>query len=173
MLDTSRHFYSVDRIKELIYTISLAKFNVFHWHLVDDDSFPMTLKSYPTVTQNGAFSKDNVYSLAQMQDIVSYATSLGVRVIPEFDNPGHTRAIGLDPTFNEIVRCFNKDQTATIAGIKINGGPPTGVLDPSYDKTYDLIKGIFTDMNSIFPDNMVHLGGDEVEKHCFAENPNI
>lgn len=64
MADTSRHYLSVDRIKELIYTISLAKFNIFHWHIVDDDSFPMELSSYPSVTKNGAFSADKVYTKA-------------------------------------------------------------------------------------------------------------
>lgn len=86
-----------------------------------------------------------------------------MRVIPEFDNPGHVRAIGLDSNYSEIIRCFNKDWPNRLTGAyKINGGPPTGVLDPSYDKTYDLINNIFKDLNTLFPDNMIHLGGDEV-----------
>lgn len=56
---------------------------------------------------------------------------------------------------------------------RINGGPPTGVLDPSFDKTYELLQGILTDFNTLFPDNMVHLGGDEVLQSCFNENPNL
>lgn len=55
MLDTSRRFYQVDSIKQTLDTLSAAKFNVFHWHAVDDDSFPIELKSYPNVTSNGAF----------------------------------------------------------------------------------------------------------------------
>ena len=109
-----------------------------------------------------------------MKDIVDYATSLAIRVVPEFDNPGHTRAIGFDPQFKDIIRCFMKDLPSTPAGAyKVNGGPPTGVLDPSYDLTYDLVQGILTDMNNIFPDNMIHLGGDEVMTSCFDENPNV
>lgn len=153
MMDTSRHYFSVARIKEMVYALSLSKFNVLHWHLVDDDSFPMQLDSFPDITKNGAYSADKVYTNAQMKEVVDYATSLAIRVIPEFDNPGHTRSIGLDPEFKEIIRCFDKDWPNTPPGAyKINGGPPTGVLDPLYDKTYELIKGIFTDMNAIFPD---------------------
>ena len=95
-------------------------------------------------------------------------------MIPEFDNPGHTRAVGLDPEFKEIIRCFSKDWANNLPNAyKINGGPPTGVLDPSMDKTYDLLKGIFESFNSIFPDSMIHLGGDEVFTSCFNENPDI
>lgn len=66
MMDTSRHYFSVPKIKEIIFALSLSKFNVLHWHIVDDDSFPMELKSYPSVTQNGAFAKDKVYTKTQM-----------------------------------------------------------------------------------------------------------
>lgn len=75
-----------------------------------------------------------------IKDVVDYATKLAIRVIPEFDNPGHTRPIGFDPEFTEIIRCFNKEQPNTVPNAyKIFGGPPTGVLDPSYTKTYDLL----------------------------------
>jgi hexosaminidase len=84
-------------------------------------------------------------------------------VVPEFDNPGHTRAVGFDEKFNKAIRCFMRDWSNNVPGAyRINGGPPTGVLDPSYNETYELLEGIFTDFNSSFPDNMVHLGGDEV-----------
>ena len=105
---------------------------------------------------------------------MSYAQSLGIRVIPEFDNPGHVRAVGFDETFKAAIRCFGKDWANTVPGAyKINGGPPTGVLDPSMNQTYDLLQGIFTDFGNMFPDNMVHLGGDEVLQSCFNENPDI
>ena len=88
-----------------------------------------------------------------MNEIQQYAQERAIRVIPEFDNPGHTRAIGLDPSLKDIVRCFNKDWPNTIPNAyKINGGPPTGVLDPSMDKTYDLLKAVFENFKQIFPD---------------------
>ena len=94
---------------------------------------------------------------------------MGIRVVPEFDNPGHVRAVGNDPYFNEIIRCFDKDWASTVKpdGFRVKGGPPLGVLDPSFNKTYELIAGLFQDLNETFPDNMIHLGGDEVFPSCF------
>ncbi len=155
--------------------MAAAKFNVFHWHLVDDDSFPWMLKSFPNVTLNGAFTADQVYNISTIKDIVKYAEALAIRVVPEFDNPGHVRAVGFDPYFNEIVRCFNTDFGSRIRpdGLRIVGGPPSGALDPSINKTFELLEGIFNDINDIFIDNMVHLGGDEINPTCFDENPKI
>jgi|LauGreDrversion4_2_1035121.scaffolds.fasta_scaffold324869_4 hexosaminidase len=174
MLDTSRRFFEVATIKDTLDVLAAAKFNVFHWHAVDDDSFPLTLQSYPSVSSNGAFTAAEVYSKENVKEIVDYATSLGIRVVPEFDNPGHVRAVGFDPHFKEAVRCFNRDLPNNVPNAyKINGGPPTGVLDPSYNITYDLLQGIFNDFKTYFPDDMIHLGGDEVMQSCFNENPNL
>ena len=154
--------------------MALAKFNAFHWHIVDDDSFPMEVQAFPNLEVNGAFSEHEVYSKKAMQDLVAHAQTLGIRVIPEFDNPGHTRAVGLDPEFKDVILCFDKEWPNNLPNaFKIYGGPPTGVLDPSKDKTYDLLKGIFETFKEFFPDNMVHLGGDEVFTSCFNENPHI
>jgi len=174
MVDTSRRFYSTEILKEVIEYMALAKFNVFHWHIVDDDSFPMELQSRPTITENGAFSENEVYTKDDIEDIVAFASSWGVRVIPEFDNPGHTRSLGMDPGLQYLTRCFNRDWPYTVSGAyKIKGGPPTGVIDPSYAESYDVVEGILRDMNDYFPDTMVHLGGDEVLSSCFNENPSI
>lgn len=94
--------------------------------------------------------------------------------MPEFDNPGHTRALGFDPEFREITRCFDSyRQPYTVPGAYKIKGTTSGVMDPSYSKTFDLIKGILTDINNMFPDNMVFLGGDEVNTNCYNENPNM
>ena len=66
MLDTSRRFFSVQTIKEILDTMAAAKFNVFHWHIVDDDSFPLLLESYPNITFHGAFKADQVYTKADV-----------------------------------------------------------------------------------------------------------
>ncbi|TNV80821.1 hypothetical protein FGO68_gene13254 [Halteria grandinella] len=174
MLDTSRRFFQESTLLQTLDILAAAKFNVFHWHIVDDDSFPFNLTTYPNVTKGGAFTPEQVYSVEQVKNIVAHAEKLGIRVVPEFDNPGHTRAVGFDSYFNEAIRCFMKDWSNNVPdAYRINGGPPTGVLDPSFDKTYELLVGIFTDFNTLFPDNMVHLGGDEVLQSCFNENPNL
>lgn len=87
--------------------MSISKFNVFHWHIVDDHSFPLYIPTYPSLSSHAAFSADEVYSTADIKEIIEYANSLAIRVIPEFDNPGHDRAIGNDPEFREIIRCFD------------------------------------------------------------------
>ncbi len=174
MLDTARHFFSVDYLKKLIDNLSLAKFSVLHWHIVDDESFPLDIASQPTLAKNAAYSAKEVYTTQDALDIVAYAAKVGIRVIPEFDNPGHTRALGLDPNFNDIIRCFNKNWYSTVPGAyKVQGGPPTGVMDPSSDKTFQFITGLFKDFDSIFTDNMIMLGGDEVLTSCYKENPKI
>ena len=154
--------------------MAAAKFNAFHWHIVDDESFPMECELFPELAQYGGFKKGQTDSRQDMLDAVEYAATLAIRVIPEFDNPGHTRAVGFAPEFKEIVRCFNKDWAFTVPNAyKIKGGSPTGVLDPSYSKTFDLIRGLFVEFGEIFPDTFLHLGGDEVLTSCYNENPNI
>jgi hexosaminidase len=140
---------------------------------VDDDSFPLVMSSYPNISYYGGFESDQLYTSQMVSDIVSYAAKLGIRVVPEFDNPGHVRAIGNDPDFISSILCFKKDWAYNVpnGGYKIKGGPPTGVLDPSSNKTYDLLQGLFNDYKALFPDNMIHLGGDEVLQSCFNENP--
>ena len=120
-----------------------AKFNVFHWHITDDDSFPIDIPKYPNLVKNSAFSAGEVYTTDAVKDIVAFAQTLAIRVIPEFDNPGHTRAVALDPYFKEVALCFDKYETWEVPGYgKIKGGPPLSVLDPTKQKTYDLIAAI-------------------------------
>lgn len=175
MLDTARRFYKVSTILHLLDSMAVAKFNVLHWHIVDDQSFPMELKtSFPSITFNGAWSADQVYTQKQIKQIVDHAMRLGIRVVPEFDNPGHTRAVGMDPYFREIVRCFDDwEQYNVPAAYKIYGYPHTSTLDPSYEKTYELLSGVFKEMDKLFPESLIHLGGDEVDTKCFDENANL
>jgi hexosaminidase len=105
---------------------------------------------------------------------VDHAQRLAIRVVPEFDNPGHSRAIGLDPYFTEIVRCFNKTDVYPLANAySIRGTPLSAPLDPSMDKTYEYIQGLLSELDTLFPDSMLHLGGDEIDTECFDENPKI
>ena len=109
-----------------------------------------------------------------IKEVIAYAATLAIRVIPEFDNPGHVRAIGLDPEFRDIIICFNKEwQFAVPNAYTVNGGPPTGILDPSNEKSYTLLKAILQELEDNFPGDFVHLGGDEVNKSCFENNQPI
>jgi hexosaminidase len=140
MLDTARRFYPVDNILRLLDAMQVAKFNVFHWHLVEDESFPIELKTFPAMWKNGAFESDETYSHDDMKAIVERATRYGIRVIPEFDNPGHSRAVGFDPYFTEVVRCFNDTDRYNLKNAyEIKGTPLSAPLDPSMEKTYEAI----------------------------------
>lgn len=90
--------------------------------------------------KNGAFKNGETYSRDQIKYIVEYATRLAIRVIPEFDNPGHSRGLGFDPYFTEIVRCFNFTEVYYLDGAyMIWGKHLTAPLDPSMEKTYEAI----------------------------------
>ena len=98
---------------------------------------------------------------------------LAIRVIPEFDNPGHCRSIAFDPYFREIVNCIYANTAWGLSdGLMIRGGPPGGVLDVSNEKTYQLIKGVISDLNDLFPENIIMLGGDEVQESCLTMGSN-
>ena len=93
MLDTARHYIPIPILKKQIDAMSYNKFNVFHWHIVDDQSFPFEMKKYPNITANGRYTKAHVYTQDQVLDIINHARIRGIRVIPEFDTPGHVAAL--------------------------------------------------------------------------------
>lgn len=88
MLDSSRHFMSVDSIKHQIDALMYSKMNVLHWHIIDEDSFPMDVETRPELSQYGKLS--GTYSKAEIKSIINYAKVRGVRVVVEIDSPAHT-----------------------------------------------------------------------------------
>ncbi|KAJ2899602.1 Glucosamine-6-phosphate isomerase (Glucosamine-6-phosphate deaminase) (GNPDA) (GlcN6P deaminase), partial [Coemansia aciculifera] len=104
--DTSRNFYSVDSIKRTLDAMSYNKINTFHWHVVDAQSWPIESKSIPGLHQKGAYSSSMTYYYNDVQTIIQYAKERGIRVIPEFDVPGHTYIVG--QTKPDIMSCTNK-----------------------------------------------------------------
>jgi hexosaminidase len=87
--------------------MSIAKLNILHLHLTDSESFPLELISYPEITKYGAFSADEIYTVADMQDLVAYASKKAVIIVPEVDSPGHTKSWANSPTFANISSCPN------------------------------------------------------------------
>ncbi|XP_043227690.1 beta-hexosaminidase subunit alpha-like [Amphibalanus amphitrite] len=165
LLDTARHFYPVTAIKDMLDVMAINKFNVFHWHIVDDQSFPFVSETFPALAEGGAYAEDMVYSQQQVQDIIEFARLRGIRVIPEFDTPGHTRSWGVGlPGFTTA--CYGAD-----------GQPDgsTGPVDPSNEDVYTMLSIFLTEISERFPDNYIHLGGDEVRFgfDCWLSNPQI
>ncbi len=164
MIDVARHFQPVRVIKRNLDAMASVKLNVFHWHLTDDQGFRVESKIYPKLQD--ASSDGLYYTQDQIKDIVNYASNLGIRVIPEFDVPGHASAILT--AYPEL--SSKKDYTYTIeryAGIF----DPT--LDPTNDNTYIFLKNLFTEIAPLFPDAYFHIGGDENEGKHWDENPTI
>ncbi|KAL4460248.1 hypothetical protein ABPG72_016695, partial [Tetrahymena utriculariae] len=109
MIDTARHFLSVNTILKTIDSMQYNKLNVLHRHITDDDSFPYPLQSFANVTQYGAFSFRKQYSLTDIQYIVRYALLREIQVFPEIDSPGHAFQWGKSPQFSNIaLQCGNQ-----------------------------------------------------------------
>lgn len=160
MVDTARHFLDVATLKRQIDGMAASKLNVFHWHAVDAESFPVEVQSEPLLVK-GAYSKLARYSHAQITDVVKYAKERGVRTIVEFDIPGHAASWGVGMP-DLTVKCPR--YSANINNIPLN---------PTLDKTWTVIKNLFTEMVGLFTDDYIHTGGDEVVTRCFENDPSV
>ncbi len=152
LIDVARHYEPLSVIKRNLDAMAAVKLNVFHWHLTDDQGFRVEIKSYPKLHQMG--SDGLFYTQLEIQEIVQYASGLGIRVIPEFDVPAHATAWLTG--YPEIGS--KKD---TVYSIEKNAGIFNPTLDPTNPKTYEIIDAVFTEMSGLFPDNYFHIGGDE------------
>eukprot|EP00948_MAST-09A_sp_MAST-9A-sp1_P001530 g1530.t1 len=165
MIDTARHFETLDSIRNIIDTLPYAKLNVLHWHMVDSQSFPFQSKTYPNLW-NGAWSEYEKYTQDDIKSIVEYARLRGVRVIVEFDVPGH--AASWCTGYPEICPSTTCQQPLNVAN----------------NKTFDVIESIIKectggrqsardDPSGIFPDDFFHLGGDEVDTSCWTSTESV
>jgi hexosaminidase len=153
MLDVSRHWMPTEVILRNLDAMAAVKLNVLHWHLSDDQGFRVESKLFPALQQLG--SDGNFYSQDQIRQVVAYARDRGIRVIPEFDMPGHTTAwfVGMP-------------QLAAAPGpyqIERNFGIFAPVMDAAGDATYTFLDAFAGEMAALFPDPYWHIGGDEVE----------
>lgn len=165
LIDTSRHFLPTPTILKIIEAMSFNKLNVLHWHIVDDQSFPFQSQTFPELSKKGAYrAYTHEYTPTDVNKVVQYARMRGIRVLPEFDTPGHVESWGKSQG-GLLTQCFGKD------GKPITGS--FGPIDPTNVKNYDFLKALFAEVKRVFPDEYVHLGGDEVPFDCWASNPDI
>jgi hexosaminidase len=164
MIDVARHFQHIDVIKRNLDAMASVKMNVFHWHLTDDQGFRVESKVYPKLQQLG--SDGLYYTQEQIKDIVLYASNLGIRVVPEFDVPGHASAILT--AYPELGSKKNYPYS-----IERYSGVFDPTLNPAKDITYQFMNNLFTEMASLFPDEYFHIGGDENEGKHWNENKDI
>lgn len=97
MIDTSRHFLPMTTVRRAIDSIAFSKLNVLHWHIIDEDAFPMQVPTVPELSEYG--SVGGLISPADIRSIIDYAKDRGIRVVPEIDTPAHTRSWGRSPKY--------------------------------------------------------------------------
>jgi hexosaminidase len=152
MLDVTRHWMPVAVVERNLDAMAAVKLNVFHWHLSDDQGFRVESKRYPKLQQNG--SDGHFYTQAEVREVVAYARDRGIRVIPEFDIPGHTTAW-----------FAGYPELASVPGpysIERHWGIFEPVMDPTREETYLFLDRLVGEMAALFPDPYFHIGGDEV-----------
>jgi hexosaminidase len=165
MIDSGRNFISIPKIYEQIDGMALSKLNVLHWHIVDAQSWPLQINTYPQMTQ-GAYSPKQVYSQDDIKAIIAYARARGVRIIPEIDMPGHASEgwTAVDPS---IVACANSWWSNDVWAYHTAVEPNPGQLDILNNKTYEVVKNVYTELSALFADDIFHVGGDEIQVGCY------
>jgi hexosaminidase len=165
LVDSSRHFLALPALQAFVDALAYTKMNVLHWHIVDSQSFPYVSAAFPNLSAAGAYPpvERHTYSQADVVTLVSYAKDRGVRVVVEFDTPGHSDSWGLgQPSL--LTPCYN------------SSGAPDGTfgpINPTLDSTWAFLTAFFTEVAAVFPDPYLHVGGDEVGFDCWRSNPSV
>lgn len=189
MLDVSRHFFTVDEVKSYIDQMAAYKFNVFHWHLTDDNGWRIEIKSLPKLTEVGAWRVERFgkfgsgrkepepeepttyggfYTQDEIKDIVQYAQDRNIRIVPEIDVPGHSMALlAAYPNLSTRQEPKHVNPGTKFAKWYGNGSFEMlieNTLDPGNEEVYETMDKIFTEVAELFPGEYIHLGGDEAYK---------
>ena len=180
MLDEGRHFLGKDVVKRILNLMALFKMNVFHWHLTEDQGWRIEIEKYPLLTEVGSkrdktqiggfISKqmDNTphegfYTQEEIREIISYADKLFIKIVPEIDIPGHSKAaLAAYPEFSCIGGPF---EVSTRFGIKKD------VYCVGKESTFEFLSNILDEIILLFPSEIIHIGGDEVPKKRWEKCP--
>lgn len=193
MFDVSRHFFTVDEVKAYIDKMAQYKFNVFHWHLTDDEGWRIEIKSLPKLTEIGAWRVERYgrfgdtrpqptegekatyggfYTHEQIKDVVKYAAERNITIVPEVDIPGHSMAaLAAYPELSTLKKPTSVNPGAKFAEWFANGTFEMlieNTLNPTDEKVYDFINKVMTEVATLFPGQYIHMGGDE-SYHGFWE----
>jgi len=165
LIDVSRHFIPIDVLKRNLDGMAAVKMNVLHWHLSDDQGFRVESKKFPKLTGMG--SDGMFYTQAEIRDLIAYAHDRGIRVMPEFDIPGHSRSWFLG--YPEL--------SSGAGPYTLEGGGPgpyiDPIMDPTRESTYKFLEKFIAEMAKLFPDAYFHIGGDEVDGKQWDANAKI
>jgi hexosaminidase len=163
MIDACRHWMPVEVVKRNLDAMAAVKLNVLHWHLSEDQGVRVESKRYPRLQELG--SNGEYYTQEQIRDVVAYAAARAIRVIPEFDIPGHTTA--MVTAYPELASAPGPYSIETRFGVF------DAALDPSKESTYEFLDGFIGEMAGLFPDAFFHIGGDEVKDKQWKESAPI
>ena len=162
-LDVSRHFIPIAGVERTLDGMAAVKLNVLHWHLSDDEGFRVESKTFPLLQGKG--SDGLYYTQGQVREVVRYAAERGIRVVPEFDMPGHATS-----------------WFVAYPGLATGPGPyqivhspdgPRALMDPTKESTYRFLDAFVGEMAALFPDEYFHLGGDEVDPEIWNHSPAV
>ena len=181
-LDVCRHLFPLEYIKRYIDMIALHKMNTFHWHLTDDQGWRIEIMKYPRLTEVGGFRKETLlgkagkkpveydgipyggfYTQAEVKEVVAYAKSRFVTVIPEIEMPGHSQAaLAAYPELACTARPFETGKT---------WGVCKDVYCPGKEVTFKFLEDVLSEVCDLFPGKYIHIGGDECPKDRWEKCP--
>ncbi len=183
-LDCSRHFFTVEEIKKYLDYLAAYKFNVFHWHLIDEGGWRMEVRKYPRLTEIGAWRTAHegeiwnyanlefpgkvsgkrvyggFYSQAQIRDIVRYAALRHITIVPEIEMPGH--CLPALVAYPEVTCSVEKRAERPYRTTAYCAGK---------EKTFEFLEGVLDEVMELFPSKVIHIGGDEVDQFYWANCP--
>lgn len=183
MLDVARHFFTKQEVKALLDTLALQKMNTFHWHLVDDQGWRIEIKKYPRLTQVGAWRSGvgfemlpdsttaygpdgrygGFYTQDDIREIVTYAAARHITVVPEIEMPGHSMAALA--SYPEVGTGDGPFTVPMMPGVK------HGIYSPAKPESFEFLQNVLTEVFALFPGKYVHIGGDEVPKEPWKDDP--
>lgn len=184
MLDVSRHFFPKEDVKRYIDQMAKYKFNVFHWHLTDDQGWRIEIKSFPKLTSTGAWrvprtgtwwqfdepqpgepaTDGGYYTQEDIREVVQYAQDRHIMIIPEIDVPGHSMAaLAAYPEYSCTGGPFNVNP-----GSKFQG---ENSLCAGNDSTFVFLDKVIGEVADLFPSPYIHMGGDECNKAFWKKCP--
>jgi hexosaminidase len=162
-IDVSRHFITMPVLRRNVDAMAAVKMNVLHLHLSDDQGFRLESKEFPKLQELG--SDGMYYSQTEMRELIAYAADRGIRVVPEFDMPGHSTAWFVG--YPELASGSGPYR------IERRWGIFDPAMDPTRESTYKLLDKFIGEMATLFPDRYFHIGGDEVNGKEWDANPKI
>ncbi|MGH9545106.1 MAG: beta-N-acetylhexosaminidase [Terriglobales bacterium] len=163
MIDVGRHFIPLDVLKRNLDGMAAVKLDVFHWHLSENQGFRVESKKFPKLQEMG--SDGLYYTQNEVRDLIAYARERGIRVVPEFDMPGHSTAWFVG--YPELASGPGPYQ------IERQWGVFDPAMDPTKEETYKFLDKFIGEMAGLFPDQFFHIGGDEVNGKEWDANPKI